>query len=485
MKKSLLDELIVDVDGAPHLLRRRTAELLPEIAAVRGSKWLLTDFGGAPPKFMTVEAPVRFAEIVVQRRLQETGDAGEHGRICTHWKRPRGKTSTDIFFTPVEGDLYSAYEDRAHEDPGHHLIFSIHALLYAALREHSKNKMVLVMFEHDRHVELLLGRSGQVLAASRVSSYANTPEAKENQADTVGQELRSMMGNQAARLDLIVHFNWMLGEETETASNTGNSSTTGSSGFSSFGQAGTREASTSTGWAATGEGTAMGKEQARLMSAEWAHKLAKAREVPLKLLKPKMHDIKGNEFVVSSIPDALGALTVADASSPAMDRFQYQAQRSMPWATLLSLLVVAALYLGGLWLQRQSNLLADETMRLTDLGSSAAMRVDPLDPGYKKVVTFTDNLARLKVAPSLQGVLTDITNSLQGKIIFDHVLIEYSEQSKVTASLKGRIKSAFPQASQEHETFLTNLTSRNYRVVKSDFSTDVTELQFNLKLERE
>lgn len=484
MKKSLLDELIVDVDGMPHLVRRRTAEMLETIATVKGNKWVVSDFGGVSPKYMTVEAPARYAEIVAQRRLLEMGEAGEHARICTHWKRARGKTSTELFFTVVEGDLYSAYEDRAFDDVNHHLLFSTHALLYACLREHSKNKTVLVMFEHDRHVDLLLGRSGQVLATSRVSSYAYTQEAKENQMDTVGQELKSMMMDMQGKLEMIVYFGWLMGEETESSSATG-SSTTGSSGFSSFGGGETKEASTSTGWAATGESTSMGKEQARLMSAEWAHKLAKSLEVPLKLLKPKMHDVRGNEFVVSSIPDAMSALTVADSSSPVMDRIQYQAQRSMPWVTLISLLMVSGLYLGGLWMQRQANLLADETLKYADVSMGATMKVDPVDPEFLKVVAFTDNISRLKTAPSLQGLLTDITSALSGKMTFDQVIIEYDEHSKVTTTLNGRIKSGFAQASQEHETFITGLTSRNFRVVKSDFSTDVSELQFTLKLERE
>ncbi|MBF0125945.1 MAG: hypothetical protein HQM02_01930 [Magnetococcales bacterium] len=485
MKKSLLDDLIVDVDGATYLLRRRTAELLETMTSVKGNKWVLSDFGGAPPKFLTVEAPVKYAEIVAQRRLLEMGETGEHARICTHWKRARGKTTTDLFCTVVEGELYSAFEDRAHDDSNHHLLFSVHALLFATLREHSRNKTVLVMFEHDRHVDLLLGRSGQVLASSRASVYAYSPEARESLAETVGQEIRSMLADVTGKLELMVHFSWLVGEETEGSSTTGHSSITGSSGFSAFG-ADTRDASTSTGWAATGESAVtLGKEQTRMMSAEWAHKLAKSLDVPLKSLKPRMHDSRGQEFVASSLPAALQALTVSDSSSPALDRMQYLAQRSVPLVTFFSLLLVAGLYLGALWLQRQSNLMADETMKLTDIVSSAAMKVEPVDPGYQKVVAFTDNLSRLKVAPSLQGILTDVTKSLSGRIQFDQVVVEYDAQAKAVLTLKGRVKSGFPQASQEHEAFISSLTSRNYRVLKSDFSTDVMELQFTLKLERE
>ncbi|MBF0295739.1 MAG: hypothetical protein HQL96_11170 [Magnetococcales bacterium] len=484
MKKSVLDELIVDLDGAAHLVRRRTAETLDGLSGIKGNKWILSDFGGASARLLTVEAPIRYAEIVAQRRLLEAGDAGEHARILTHWKRARGKTTTDIFCTVVEGDRFAAYEDRAIEDGEHHLLFPVHALHHACLREYAKKSTVLVMFEHDRHVDLLLGRAGQILAVSQASLYANTPEARENLADTVGQELRAMLADIPGKLELIVHYGWQFGVETETASATGNSSSTGGSGFSSFGMA-TKEASTSTGWAATGESTSMGKEQARLMSAEWAHKLAKANDVPLKLLKPRMLEIKGQEFVVTGIPEAVSALQVADSASPTMDRLQYRAQRTLSIATFLALLVVAGLYLGAIWLQRQTILLADEAMKLTNIGAVEALKVEPLDPVIQKAVHFADNLSRLKVAPSLQGIMADLSASMRGKMLLDQLVIGFSDQAKASLSLKGRIKAGFQQASQEHEGFVANLISKNYKVVKSSFTTDVMALTFNLQLERE
>ncbi|MBF0190019.1 MAG: hypothetical protein HQL99_02595 [Magnetococcales bacterium] len=486
MKKSLLDEWIVELDGATHLMRRRSAEPLEEMSTVKGNKWILSDFGGAVPRFMTVEAPVKYAEIVTQRRLLESGDSEEHARICTHWKRGRGKTSTELFFTVVEGELYSAYEDRAHDDPDHHLLFSVNALLYACLRAFSKKQTVVVLFEHDRHVDLLVGRSGQVLASSRVSSYGNTQEAKENQAETVGQEIRALFADLQGKPELIVHFNWLIGVAEEDASLTSHSSLSGKTGFSAFGQ--TREASasaTATGWMGGGESSSLSKEQSRLMSVEWGHKLAKSFNIPFKPLKPRLFETKDNGFVVTSIPEVLNHLAVSDSSSPTLDRVRYQAQRLLPWVTFGALLMVAGLYLGALALQRQANLLTEEANQLTDIKTMASLKVDPLDPGYQKMVAFADNLNRLKAAPSLQGVLNDVSGSLKGRIEFDQVLVEYDDRSKVQLTLKGRIKEGFPQASLDHEAFIAGLTSRSYRVIKSDFATDVAELQFTLKLERE
>ncbi|MBF0213496.1 MAG: hypothetical protein HQM00_08025 [Magnetococcales bacterium] len=484
MKKALLDQWIMDVDGAACQVQRRMAEPLEEIASVKGNKWVITDFGGAVPRFMTIDAPVKYAEIMLQRRLQDQGEIGENARICTHWKRARGDRSTDIFFTAVEGDLLGAFEDRAREDVDHHLFFSVYAVMYACLRDFSKNRMTLLMFEHDRHVDLLLGRSGQVLAASRVSGYSNAREVKEQQVETVGHELQAMLAELHGKLELIVHSGWMRGVETEAASTTGFSSSGRSTGFSAFSQFETREAATQTGWASS-ESASLGKEQSRLMTVEWGQKLARNFNVPIKLLKPKLYEIKGDEFVVSSFQEAMSHLDVGDAISPAIDRYQYLAQRLMPWMTILSLLIVSGLYLGGLWMQRQTALVNEEIQKLTDIGSAAALKVEPVDPEFPRMVEFTDGLNRLKTASSFQGVLVDISNSMNGKVVFDQLIVEYNDRIKAVMTLKGRIKSPFAQASQEHENFVGALISRGYRVIKSDLSTDVAELLFTLKLERE
>ncbi|MEO5332198.1 MAG: hypothetical protein H7839_09255 [Magnetococcus sp. YQC-5] len=447
MKKSLQDALIVDLDGATCLLSQGRADILEEISSVPGNKWVLTDFGGASSRYMTVEAPARYAEIVVHKKLQEMGDAGEYTRICTHWKRARGKTSTEIFFTPVEGRLYSAYEDRAYDDANHHLVFSIHALLYACLREHSRNQTVLVMFEHDRHVDLLLGRSGHVLASSRVSSYANMQDAKENQIDTVAQELRTMLVDIQGPLERIVYCNWLMGAD------------------------------------APSETQPMAKESTRLMAAEWAVPLAREFNAQFKPLPSQRYAIHGHAFVVTSILDAVQYLGVEESSSPVLDRWRYLAQRILPVAALGAVLMVAGLYMGGLWLQWHSALLLEETRKLTE--TTEAMRVNPLDPAYQKVVAFADHLAHLKRAPTLQGILSEISDALNGRIVFDQVIIEYDHDIKIKTTLKGRIKTDFFQASQHYEAFVSSLTSRHFRVVHSELSADIAELQFTLKLERE
>ncbi|NGZ06425.1 MAG: hypothetical protein G8237_08715 [Magnetococcales bacterium] len=464
MKKSAQDQWIVDVDGVACHMQERAAVRVEEFAAVAGSKWIITDFAGAAARFLTVDAPARYAEVVAQRRLLESGDAREHARICTHWKRARGKTSTELFFTVVEGERLAAYEDRAHDDPDHHLLFSVHALLYACLRAFSKDKTIVVLFEHDRHVDLLLGRSGQVLAASRVSSYGVTREAKENQTDTVAQEIRALLAESQARLDEIIHFGWLIGSEEEEGGK--------GRGVAFSGQ--TRNADP------------MGVEQARLLAVEWGHNLGKNLNVPFRPLPGRTYTLEGRGFVVTSLPEALSHLTVADAVSSSVDRLRYQARQWLPMVLPVAVGIVALLFLMGLGLQLRAGLLSSEAERLETLKQRSPLKVAPLDSSYPKIVQFADQLLHLKNAPTLQALLHDLSRSVPGdRIGLDQVVVEYDERSKIQITLKGRIQAEFSQASQDHETLVANLIANRLRVVKSDLATDVTELLFTLKLERE
>ncbi|MBF0627872.1 MAG: hypothetical protein HQL91_06600 [Magnetococcales bacterium] len=446
MKKSWMDQWIVDLDGTTHLMRDNKAERVDALGEIRGSKWILSDFGGAAARFMSVDAPKPYAELVAQRRLLESGDIHEHARLFSHWKRARGKTSTEVYFTAVEAEVCSAYEDRAHDDDEHHLLFSIHALVHACLRAFSANKTIVVLFEHDRHVDLLLGRSGQILAASRISSYGNTRAAKENQPETVTQEIRALLASAAGKLDGIVHFGWLIGgEEEENAK----------------------------------------EEEARLRAAAWGQTVATNLQVSFQPLPAQTFAMEEGAFVVTSIPAVLDHLTVADSSSPDLDRWHYLAWRLMPQIAFVGVCMVAVLILSALWLEVRTALLTDEAKRLTTNQTRIAQPVDPVDPSYQKQVTFIDNLSRLKAAPTLQALLNDLSRAHTGQIALDRIVIESDDRSRIQLTLKGRLRNDFSQASQEHETFVGNLTSRGFRLIQSDLTTDVTELLFTLKLERE
>ncbi|MBF0418151.1 MAG: hypothetical protein HQL86_07885, partial [Magnetococcales bacterium] len=410
MNISESDAWIVDLDGLTHRLTYGRAEPLPDLSLIQGDTWIVSDFGGAMARFMTVEAPLAYAELVATRRLQESGEAQEHARLLTHWKRARGKTSTELYFTLVEGERLRLHEDRAHDDPNHQLLFSVHLLPYQLLRQQPKDRTVAVLFEHDRHVDILLGRAGQVLAASRISSYGSGRAAKENQAESVAQELRALLIGAQTRLNRIVHFGWLLGEGTDE--------------------------------------NERAAEQQHLQSALWCEEVGRILQVPCDILPAQILKRSDEGFVVSAIPSLMSSLKLSDTSSSPVDRLQYQAQRLLPNLLPFAFGLTVLLVLIGVWLNTKAALLDSEARRIDRELTVATTKPEPPDPALGKMVTFVDTLARLRETPSWQEMLKELHDALGGrKILFDQVMIEQEDPAKVQMTLKGRIAALFPVAS--------------------------------------
>ncbi|MBF0262347.1 MAG: hypothetical protein HQL97_11005 [Magnetococcales bacterium] len=447
MNISESDEWIVDLDGLAHRLGDGRAEPVSDPAALQGDKWVVSDFGGAMARFMTVEAPLAYAEVVARRRLQESGEAQEHARLLTHWKRARGKTSTELYFTVAEGERLRLHEDRAHDDPHHHLLFSVHLLPYLLLNQQPKDRTVAVLFEHDRHVDILLGRSGQVLAASRISSYGSARVAKENLAESVASELRALVIGAQATLNRILHFGWLLGEGADE--------------------------------------TARAVEQQRLREAAWVGELGRILQAPSETLPATVLKCSDEGFVVSAIPALMRVMNVSQASSPVVDRLQYQAQRLLPNLLPVAFGLTVVLFLIGVWLNTRAGLLDAEANRLEREMTVATAKPETVDPALGKMVTFVDGLARLRASPSWHELLKELHEASDGRrIVFDQVTIEQDDAAKIQMSLKGRVQELFAVASADYEAMAARLRERGFQILSSELSTDVTELRFNLKLER-
>ncbi|MEO5346317.1 MAG: hypothetical protein H7834_08065 [Magnetococcus sp. YQC-9] len=449
MNISESDQWIVDIDGMAFRMGSGTAQPIADPSEIQGNKWILTDFNGTMARFMTVEAPLRYAEVVAQRRLLETGDAQEHARLLTHWKRARGKTSSELYFTVAEAERIRVYEDRAHDDPDHHLLFSVHALLYVCLRQQAKDPIIAVLFEHDRHVDILIGRSGQVLAASRVSSYGNSREAKENHAETVSQEILALLIGAQIKLDRIVYFSWLHGSDSDPA--------------------------------------AQQAEQQRLQAAAWVEQLGRIlHNTPFDLVPAQILQRPDQGFIVTALPTLLNGLKVADSSSPTNDRLQYQAQGMLPRLLPVALLVTIVLFFIGIWFNTKAGLLNSEAKRLDQELATSSTKPAPPDATLTRMVSFVDGLARLQVAPTIQQLLKELHDSLDGRrITFEHLTIEQDDQARIQMALKGIIQEPFPKASQDYEALIDRLREHHFRVQKSELTTDVSELRFILKLERE
>ena len=480
MKRSLKDALVVEVDGDLYLLKPDSARPLDGFADVAGDLWLLSDFLNAPPRFLTVESPIAYAEVMVQRRLQEAGEIEDQSRVFTHWKKARSKTSTTVLCTLVEGTGFTPYENRIRESPFHHLVFSTNALLFACLSQlGSAKRVTAVLFEHGQHVDLLVGRPGQPLGATRVSSFADTPEAKMARAATVANELRSIQESASITVDELIHFGWLFPPPDPRRA-------TGSMPLPLFASPApaARDEPEAEPETADGESSGLIGLHEPPSPTTWVERLAEDLQTRYRLLKPQEFDLGEGNTLVTALPTVAGYLSDSHAVNGQGDILAFRLQRLMAQVTVLILLLSIGMGLAGMWLRQQAAGLDMRAEGLTATATSAAVTVNPVDPAYKDVVGFSSDLARWRGAPSFQEILADLTQARMGRIYFDQVRIEFDDFAKASVTLTGAVDDSFEQASRDHELFLATLTGQGYRVVESRFAVNVRELTFTLKLER-
>ncbi|MBF0143820.1 MAG: hypothetical protein HQL57_09005 [Magnetococcales bacterium] len=484
MNNALLDKIVVEVDGRTLHLKRRTAHTVKEMDDLVGDKWLITDFGrGAQPHSLTLDAPVRYAETVAARRLQELGEFQEGGRILCHWKQARDGGKTEMFCTPVPGEAVSGYEDRSRADGFHHLVFSVNSLLYSCLKRHGGAVGTVVLFEHDRHVDFAVGKRGKVLASGRVSAYSADFEARKGLAEAVAEELRGVQERTKVKIEKVVHFAWLVGVEEERSQATGASSGTAPS-FANFGEETASEDTgkeTGTGWASTGT-AAISKARGRLLNSEWVRLLAKGFKAEAEVLKPQVYDLEENQFLVSSISRVVDTLSDSLAINGLLPVWLYRGQRLMPVVALGAWLLITGVYFTGVFFQKSANHLQGQITALEDSGFSTSESLPPTPADYKEILQFSERLSRLKEVRPVRQVLSDLSFAEKGEMAFDSVRIEYDKLSRAVVTLSGRIASGFAQSSADHEAFLNAIRSKGYEIVDSRFSTDINSLTFNLKL---
>ncbi|MBF0624551.1 MAG: OmpA family protein [Magnetococcales bacterium] len=493
MKKSLLDKIIVNLDGQRFLLRGRTCEPLVNLDDVKGNKWVIADFRGSPSFLMAVESPPRYAELMAHRQLQERGEVGQNDKIITHWKQRRGSTLTEIFLTSVPREAFTSFLDYAKADLSHHLIFPLNALLYDVLSRTPRKKTVAVLFDHDRHVDIVFGQAGRVIANTRISTHSSDPAEKgNNMAEALAEELRSMASTGRVRLEEIVYFNWLLAEDSGGGGGggSGDGLTFGTGGDATMatwgpGMQGSEDDKTFSSTSLTGKSTGHSSQLANtLMAADWVRKLAETLDVKCNILKPQRFDLPDNRILVTSLPEVLSQLDHARAANPALELYQYSASRNIKWALLAFWLLIAGFLVAMLWWNRGSSRLETE-VRALESKDIVVNAPPPLEESRVEAVNFNKKLANLLDMPSPRAVMVEINNSIRGECHFKTVLFEYDPAKIPIITLTGRIGGGFEVAKGNYHEFTNNLRGLGYRVLDEDLTTNVQQIDFMVKLMRD
>lgn len=419
---------ILELDGE---IFRRDGENLVQIDDLRdvpGDKWLVTDFQEGMSRVMTVEGPVKYAELLVRRKLQETGEFEEPVDIFTHWKKKRGKTTTDIFFTAVPSRLTHYYMVETGQQEDITLVFALYGLLWDMVCRTGSKAPVAIVFRHQRFAEVLVGSKDQVCFANRCVAFDTEKEQIDTLWETVKSDIEAVEHEQRTTVGKIVHMNWLDADETPH-------------------------------W-----------------PEEWQRRLVAADRRTMQLGETR-HGV--------SLPLVLAAQSAAKSLSAFKEKLCHYTKRWAPAVNIAMALCVVALLFGLAGYRADARALEQRMEAVQKQIGQVQMSMprETLGDDFDGFLKFIGQLDRNRNAPSYQQIVDDLTQTALKQLTLQHLKVDFGSD-RLRLELSGEIDAPFEHAHGGYQKFLSQMTARGYRVEESRFETQINKSQVVLKLSR-
>lgn len=419
---------LIEMDG--QLLCRVRGNLIPvdDLKEISGDKRLVTDFQEGMSRVMTVEGPVKYAELLVRRKLQETGEFEEPVHVFTHWKKKRSKASSEVFFTAVPSRLANYYLNELGQQEDITLVYPLYGVLWDVVRRAGGNDPVAVVFRHDRFAEVVVGTKRQVYFANRCVAFDTEKEQIDALWETVKSDIESVEHEHRIRVVKVIHLNWVRTEDSPR-------------------------------WAAELEN--------RWVTAEQEILQLDRSSVPV------------------SLPLVIQQQKAGKSISPLKSKLFYSAKKCAPAINVGMAMLVVALVAGLMMLKSDASRLQQQLENVQQQISHVrtGFPQEVLSEDFDKLLKFVGQVDRYRNTPSYQQIVDDLTQTALKQLKLDRLKIDFAPDS-VQLQLSGKIDAPFETAHGGYQKFLDQMTARGYRVEESRFETQINTSLVVLKLSR-
>jgi hypothetical protein len=375
---------------------------------------------------MTIETPPKYAEVMVRKKIEDSGEFDESVSIITHWKKKSDRNTTHIFFTALPTRLYqSHFVSTAHQSDSV-LVFPLYTILYSLLKRRAKTRPMAVVFQHDRFADILIGNKHSVYYANRVSAFDTSDEQISNLWETVKGDIASAESDYKITVGDIVVVDWIDSARAPTLPQT------------------------------------LIKKTSFLES----------RQVWL-----------NGKACQASLLTALTRQGSLESASSNREKFLYLCERSLPWLNA-SLALTLLICVGGYWwCNQQSDVLAYEADGLHRRINTVRSETSAPHTSYEDVLPFVKDLERYHRMPSFKTVVNDLSGALSKTMSVEVLKVDYGEND-LTIEIFGRATTTFDQAHKGYLRFLGLLQKNGYTIVESNFDTKIEASSFLTRLNK-
>lgn len=419
---------IVELDGKFFHVDGEKLSPIGDPREVSGDKWLVTDFQEGMSRLMTVEGPVKYAELLVRRKLQEDGEFEEPVNIFIHWQKKRGKNTADVFFTAVPARLSAFYLDELGRQEDITLVFAMYGALWQMVSRTGSKAPVAVVLRHHRFAEVLVASKDHVYFANRCVAFDTEQEQVDALWASVLTDIEAVEKEHHISVGKIICHNWLSDDAP-------------------------------THW-----------------PQQWQRRIVIAEQVTLQM-DDHRHAI--------SWPHVLNKQSVISSISAFKEKLFYYTKCWVPALNFFLVLLAGTLLIGMLSyrgnayrLQQRMDQVQQQIGKMHVNSSSQQLSDD-----FEGILKFVGELDRIRSTPSYQQIVDDLTQAPFNVLALHHLKVDYASD-QVRLELSGEIEAPFDSAHGGYQGFVGRLTALGYRIEESRFETQISKSQVVLKLSR-
>ena len=419
-------QYVVELDGQTFHYKDNSLYPIEDPLHVKSNRYLITDLQVAVSKTMTIDAPVRYVELMARRRLQESGEFEEPVTIFTHWKKARSKNSTDIFFTAVPTRLALFYTEQTSETPDSVLVFPVYSMLYNLLKRVASRKPIALVFQHGRFADLIVGNSRRIFYAIRCTAFDVSREQLLTLWETVRGEIRMAEEEHRIKIPTAYVLDWIDSGPLP----------------------------------------------------EWNESMGLSL-MPLSVSEFMLEDVT----LSSSFFKSADKLPITQSISSAVEKLLFAAAVWAPVLTIVIFLASIGLLGSSLYLNHRTHAM---TARIEMLEQEyytirSQLPVLPAEVDYKPTLKFINELASYRKMPHYKQVISDLYDATSMGMTLDVLKLTYLA-SELQVELFGPINAPFEEAHEGYQRFIKVVNQRGYTVVESQFDTVIDQSQILLRL---
>ncbi|MBU1345015.1 MAG: hypothetical protein KKE44_04200 [Proteobacteria bacterium] len=419
---------VIELDDVTYRLSGQTLETHKDFQSVRGCKFLVSDFDKSISRVMHVEADIKYAEAIVVRSLQDEGEFDEPVSIITHWKKKRGKKSTEIFFTAVPSRIYLNYLDKINGHNDLLILIPVFSILANFIEQLADKDPIAVVFRHDRFADLVIGKKNQFYFATRCMAFDTSVEQINSLWETISREIFTATQEQSVQIKRLICLNWIDAKE----------------------EIPTMEPS--------------GCEHFMFNEEPITH-------------EGTLHTI--------SFTCALKLFPSMEGIAPRNGKLLYYSDKLSPFIMAFFVIAIIALLWGSFSFTSKTKNLEQGILAIEN-------RIDLLkqdipsqskETHYLETLKFVDTLFHNRHQPSYKDIINDISMGISTPSIVEQLQIDYTDKT-VQVKLNGSIRADFNTAYKAYQQLLSSLQKDGYAIDNSTFNTRIDSSRFELALSR-